>query len=170
MSAEEARERVGTAAFWAAVADFALKMKDVARDEAIKACAADGRDLTRADGGVGKLAKNEDKVSWTVTDRAALIGYLDRVYPGEVRREVVTTTETTIPGQLVGRLLADMAAKGCDLLTGEPVPGIEDTTKPGNWVLTASKPAKERVFEVMSAMVIQGALPAPDALRELIGK
>jgi hypothetical protein len=168
MSVEEARERVATAAFWASMADFCSTMKAVAKREAMEVCDNEGRDLTRADGGVGKLAKNEDKTAWEVTDRAALIAYLDRAYPGTVERRVVTTTETIVPGTVVSRLLADMEAKGCDLLTGEAVPGIEKTTKPGNWVLTAAPPAKQRVFEAMRGMVEQGNLPAPRALRELI--
>ena len=73
-----------------------------------------------------------------------------------------------MPGTVVSRLLADMEAKGCDLLTGEEVPGIGKTTKPGNWVLTPAPPAKQRVFQAMRAMVDQGNLPAPRALRELI--
>ena len=168
MSAEEARERVATAAFWASMADFCLKMKDVAKGEAVEICDREQRDLTRADNGVGKLAKNEDKTSWSVTDREALIAYLDRAYPGTVERRPVTTTEVIVPGTVVSRLLADMEAKGCDLLTGEEVPGIGKTTKPGNWVLTPAPPAKQRVFQAMRAMVDQGNLPAPRALRELI--
>lgn len=171
-----AKDAVGRAAFWAALADAVKVVAEAARTEAVKVCGGQRREATTAEGPggqkLGKLSRSPGSWAWAAASSADILAYFEKTYPDWI--EVVPEQTITIPEERrldpakLKQWLAGLTDDGVDTETGRDCTDmVRKSVTDGRWTLTKDKAARARVLDVLKVMADAG-FPLPEEARKMI--